>query len=133
MENYEKDQVIADMTFSDLEKELIGKTVVEIDESENTLTLDDGRKLAFRDTSDCCAWFDANLRAGNLTDNAITALRVTDRQEDGYDDEDYTIHILAANKKIADLDIYGNPTSGYYCHSIDLEIYVKEEENERKV
>ena len=126
MEHFNSDQIIRDMTASDLEKELIGKTIVEIDESANTLTLNDGRKLVFRDTSDCCAWFDANLRAGNLTDNAITAIKVTDRQEDGYDDEDYTIHILAANKKIADLDIYGNPTSGYYCHSIDLEIFVSD-------
>ena len=128
MEHFNSDQIIRDMTFSDLERELIGKTVVEIDESENTLTLNDGRKLAFRDTGDCCAWFEANLREGNLTDNAITALKVTDRQEEVYDDEDYTIHILAANEKIADLDINGNPTSGYYCHSIDLEIFVSDNE-----
>lgn len=130
MEHFE---TIMDMSAKDLEKELIGKTVVEIDERENTLTLNDGRKLAFRDTSDCCAWFNANLRAGNLTDNAITAIKVTDRQEEMYADEDYTIHILAANEKIADLDISGNPTSGYYCHSINLEIFVpnKEGSNER--
>lgn len=126
-------KTIWDMSTRDLEKELIGKTVVEIDESENTLTLNDGRKLAFRDTSGCCAWFNANLRAGNLTDNAITAIKVTDRQEEIYSDEDYTIHIFAANNKIADLDINGNPTSGCYCHSIDLEIFVpnKEGSNER--
>lgn len=125
LDNYP--DTIYDMTFDDLEKELIGKTVVAIDESENTLTLNDGRVLKFRDTADCCAWFNANLTAGNLTDNAVTALKVTDRQKEEYDDEDYTIHILAANKKIADLDIYGNPTSGYYCHSINLDIYAPKE------
>lgn len=114
---------VYDMTPADLKRELIGRTITSIDESENTLTLDDGRTLVFRDTWDCCAWFDANLKAGNLTDNAITALKVTDRQEEEYGDEDYTIHIFAANKKIADLDINGNPTSGYYCHSINLDIY----------
>ena len=111
------------MTPEDLERELIGKSIVEIDESGNNLTLNDGTILEFRDTADCCAWFGANLRAGNLTDNAITAIKVTDRQEEEYADEDYTIHIFAANKKIADLDINGNPTSGYYCHSINLAIY----------
>ena len=118
---------IYDMTFDDLKKELIGKTVVAIDEGDNALTLDDGRVLKFRDTAECCAWFNGELRAGNLTDNAVTALKVTDRQKEAYDDEDYTIHILAANKKIADLDIYGNPTSGYYCHSINLDIYIPKE------
>lgn len=118
---------VFDMTASDLEKELIGRAITSIDESENTLTLDDGRKLVFKDTGDCCAWFNANLKAGNLTDNAITAIKVTDRQEEEYDNEDYTLHIFAANKKIADLDINGNPTSGYYCHSINLDIYTPKE------
>lgn len=118
---------IFDMTAEDLERELIGKTVTAIDESENKLTLNDGTTLEFRDAADCCAWFNANLRAGNLTDNAITAIKVTDRQEEEYADEDYTIHIFAANKKIADLDINGNPTSGYYCHSIQLNIHTPKE------
>ena len=117
------DNLVYDMTAKDLERELIGKTVTAIDESENKLTLNDGTTLEFQDTFDCCAWFNANLRAGNLTDNAITAIKVTDRQEEEYGDEDYTIHIFAANKKIADLDIDGNPTSGFYCHSINLGIY----------
>lgn len=118
---------IRDMTAQDLERELIGRAVTAIDERNNKLTLDDGRVLEFKDTFDCCAWFNANLTAGNLTDNAITAIKVTDRQKEEYGDEDYTIHILAANKKIADLDINGNPTSGYYCHSIDLEIHTPKE------
>lgn len=118
---------IWDMTPQDLERVLIGRTVTSIDERNNTLTLDDGRLLAFEDTNDCCAWFNANLTAGNLTDNAITAIKVTDRHEEEYGDEDYTIHILAANKKIADLDINGNPSSGYYCHSINLNIHTPKE------
>ena len=118
---------IFDMDVNDLESQLIGKTITNIDEQENKLTLNDGTILEFRDTADCCAWFNANLRAGNLTDNAITAIKVTDRQEEEYADEDYTIHIFAANKKIADLDINGNPTSGYYCHSINLDIYTPKE------
>ena len=119
----EPDDLIFDMSVDDLEEELIGKSIVEIDESSNNLMLNDGTVLEFIDTADCCAWFNASLRAGNLTDNAITAIKVTDRQREQYGDEDYTIHILAANKNIADLDINGNPTSGYYCHSINLGIY----------
>lgn len=118
---------VFDMTATDLKRELVGRSITSIDESENTLTLDDGRKLVFKDTWDCCAWFNANLKAGNLTDNAITAIKVTDRPQEEYGDEDYTIHIFAANKKIADLDINGNPSSGYYCHSINLDIYTPKE------
>ena len=123
----EPDDLIFDMSVDDLEEALIGKSIVEIDESRNNLMLNDGTTLEFRDTADCCAWFNANLKAGNLTDNAITAIKVTDNQKEEYGDEDYTIHILAANKKIADLDINGNPTSGYYCHSINLGIYTPKE------
>ena len=39
-----------------------------------------------------------------------------------YGDESWSIHILAANKHIADVNITGDATSGYYCHSINLEI-----------
>ena len=129
MSNAVPENLVWDMSVNDLKKELIGKSIVEIDESANKLTLNDGTTLEFQDTADCCAWFNANLRAGNLTDNAITAIKVTDRPgEYGY--EDYTIHILAANKKIADLDINGNAGSGYYCHSINLRICGKEKGNE---
>lgn len=124
-----RSKTIYDMTPQELKRELIGRTVTKIDEGDNALTLDDGRVLKFRDTADCCAWFNGELRAGNLTDNAITAVKVTENQdpENVYGNEDYTIHILAADKNIADLDITGDPTSGYYCHSIDLEIYTPEE------
>ena len=127
LDNYP--DTIYDMDQQDLKKLLIGCTVTKIDEGDNALTLDDGRVLKFRDTAECCAWFNGELRAGNLTDNAITAVKVTEHQdpEDVYGDEYYTIHILAANKKIADLDISGNPTSGYYCHSINLDIYPPKE------
>ena len=126
-EYYPYPDEVFDMDVADLERQIIGKTIIEIDKQENKLTLNDGTILHFKDTHDCCAWFSANLTNGNLTDNAITALKVTDRQEEEYDDEDYTIHILAANKNIVDLDITGNPTSGYYCHSITLDIYTPKE------
>lgn len=113
------------MQVGDLRKEIIGQTVTEINEKEKTITLANGKRLRFIDQEACCAWFSAELKAGNLTDNAVTRLDITDRREDKelFDSqEDYTIHILAANKKIADLTITGDETSGYYCHSIALEV-----------
>lgn len=43
-----------------------------------------------------------------------------DEDDDEWGDEDYTLHILAANENIADVDINGNAGSGYYMHSITL-------------
>ena len=43
---------IYDMTSEDLERVLIGKSIVEIDESGNNLMLNDGTILEFRDRSE---------------------------------------------------------------------------------
>ena len=107
-----------DMTDEDLASELVGKKIVNIDPDTNTITLHDGTKLILRDANECCAWFEAELKEKNLTDNAITHVTTTGE----YGDESWSIHILAANKHIADVNITGDATSGYYCHSINLEI-----------
>ena len=107
-----------DMTDQDLARELVGKKIVKINTEYNTITLHDGTVLKFNDVSDCCAWFEAELEEKNLTDNAIT--RVTTSGQ--YDDESWTIHILAADKNIADVHIRGDEGTGYYCQSIELEI-----------
>lgn len=107
-----------DMTDGDLEQELVGKKIVKIDTENSTMTLHDGTVLKFHDASDCCAWFAAELEEKNLTDNAITHVTTSGQ----YGDESWTIHILAANKHIADVHIWGDEGSGYYCHSINLEI-----------
>lgn len=111
-----------DMTHHDLAGELVGKRIVEIDTYANTMTLHDGTVLTFRDAHDCCAWFVAELRQHNLTDNAITRVTTSDKHSDEYGDKSWSIHILAADKHIADVNINGNEGSGYYCHSINLEI-----------
>lgn len=111
-----------DMTDQDLAGELIGKRIVEIDADANTMTLHDGTVLTFQDTYDCCAWFEAELKEHNLTDNAITRVTTSNKHCGEYGDESWSIHILAADQRVADLNITGNPTSGYYCHSINLDI-----------
>lgn len=119
MNNY-----IPDMSVGDLRNELIGQKIVDIDTRKNTITTASGKKLHFKDTYQCCAWFEAELSVGNLTDNAITSLDVTDNQPENHfgSGSDYTIHIMAADKNIADVNIYGDETSGYYCHSVILEV-----------
>lgn len=119
MNNY-----IPDMSVGDLRNELIGQKIVDIDTRKNTITTASGKKLHFKDTYQCCAWFEAELSVGNLIDNAVTSLDVTDNQPEKRfgSGSDYTIHIMAADKNIADVNIYGDETSGYYCRSIILEV-----------
>lgn len=113
---------IYDMGLEDLSQALVGKVVTAIDPNESTLTLSDGTILTFEDTSDCCAWFHSELKAGNLTENAVTSIKIAEGNSEAaeYDDENYTLHILAVDHNIADLNITGNATSGHYCHSINL-------------
>lgn len=108
---------IHDMNEYDLAKELIGKRIVSI--AGETMQLDDGTVLEFKDTRGCCAWFTAQLHEGNLTDNAITAIETEELDDDGAP-EHYNLHILAADQRVAAVEIEGDATSGYYCHSINL-------------
>lgn len=110
------------MNLDDLRDEILGHTVVKVDTDVQTITLDNGTELIFEDVEDCCSWFEAELTAGNLVDNAITDVTCTDNADEDDWQEDYTIHILAANKKVADLNITGSEGSGYYCHGINLNV-----------
>ncbi|GAA1049475.1 DUF7448 domain-containing protein [Arthrobacter russicus] len=119
---------IYDMTEDDLAKIVLGKTITNIDTKNNTCTLNDGTILEFEDTSDCCAWFSAELHAGHLTQNMITNIQVEDKAADDQDfDQKYTIHVLAEATEVLAIDIEGTPTSGYYCHSINLNITSKDQ------
>lgn len=117
---------IYDLRQEDLEKEVLGKKVVHINETLGTIELNDGTTLQLQDTSDCCAYFNGQLKAGNFTDNVITAVRHEDLGDDPYD-EHWALHILAGDDRIASIDIDGTSTSGYYCHSINLDVITPKE------
>ena len=113
-------ETVWDMSAQDLEDQVLGKRVEFISETDNSIHLDDGTVLRLEDTSSCCAWFNAELKKGNLTDNAITAVEEVPRQPDEEYNESWSLNILAADTRLATVDIEGNPTSGYYCHSVNL-------------
>lgn len=112
---------IRDMDRSDLEKHVLGKRVTEVNTERNTITLDDGTVLEFEGASECCAWFAANLKAGELTDNMVTAVR-EEEAECPDARESWSLHILAGDTRLASVDICGDSSNGYYCHSIILNI-----------
>lgn len=125
-----RDKHVHDMEAADLADELIGKTVVAVD--DETITLDDGTTLIFEAAGECCAWFEYNLKSGYLTDNAITSVEYGDNDDlllPGAADVGWTIHILAGDARIAELNIWGDGTSGYYCRSISLTVRKPESGN----
>lgn len=116
------DNKIYDMTSRDLAENLVGKSIKGI--AGDTIELTDGTVLELEDTGDCCAYFNGSLEVIDLTDNAITSVKHVDREpkDDSDYDEHWSLHILSAHKLIAKVNIDGNATSGYYCHSINLKV-----------
>ena len=118
----DKSTIIYGMESEDMEPYLLGQTIVSID--QKTVKLADGTELLIEDTYDCCAWFKGDFEAFDFEDNVITAVKEV-RPENGRDypnegNESWSIHILSAHKLIAQVNINGDHTSGYYCHSVDL-------------
>lgn len=118
-------KTIYDMGSGDLAEQLTGKSIVSV--SGDSMTLNDGTVLELEDTADCCAWFSGSLEVIDLSDNMITNVEHVNRDPEdgsGHDeyDEHYSLHILSAHKLIAKVNIDGNASSGYYCHSINLKV-----------
>ena len=113
------EKTIYDMTGYDLEKALVGKSIVAT--SEDSISLSDGTVLHIEDTGDCCAWFEGAVRSIDLSDNIVTGIREDDRDGDEWPVH-YTLTVLSHAREIVAVDIDGDPTSGYYVHSVDLRI-----------
>lgn len=113
--------LVYDMSDTDLREEVVGKKIISVNDS--SCTLDDGTVLVFEDTSDCCAWFAAEVKAGALVDSTITGVEVEGRDvSDEWVGEAYTIHVLSADTRVMAVEIEGDASNGYYCHSINLNV-----------
>lgn len=115
-------QKISNMDTSDLGEHLLGRKIVAAE--RDTITLDDGTTLTLVGVSDGCAWFEpSDVYNVNLSDNVVTAVNETYKEEEEvWAGETYTIHVLSGEDKILDFDVNRNPTSGYYCRGITLEV-----------
>lgn len=111
-------KIIHDMTDGDLAKQLVGKSIKAI--AGETIELTDGTVLEIEDTSSCCAWFQGDIEAFDFDDNVITSVEEHDAEAENEYDEAWSLHVLSAHKLIAKVNIEGNATSGYYCHSVNL-------------
>ena len=118
-----------DATSEDLAGVLVGRRIVNVDSDSGIVVLDDGTELEFEDTADCCAWYDVTVEPHmDYSDNVITRVVVLDdqafkpsRADPEYDDV-YTIRVLGRDKAILDVNVEGDPTSGYYCTSFELNV-----------
>lgn len=120
--DYKPDDELYDVDADALAPLLVGKSIESIDTTQDTVRLTDGTVLAFDEGGGCCAWFSAQLKESNLTENVITAVREVDS---GNKDEDYlfTIAVFAVNQEVMSVEVTGDEGSGYYGSSFDLRVY----------
>lgn len=111
-------EVIYDMTDEDLSRFLIGKTIRAIEGKNIELT--DGTVLSIADAQECCAWFQGDIEAFDFEDNVITAVEEVESEARDPADMAWQLHVLSNHKKIAQVNIEGDPSSGYYVHSVNL-------------
>lgn len=108
-----------------LAEALVGKSIIAID--GDSITLSDGTELHVESTADCCAYYDAEVRAIDLSDNIVTGVRWDEREgEPAGSREDYTLTVLSSSNELLAVDVEGDEGSGYYVHSADLRIVTKE-------
>lgn len=103
---------------------LVGRMIISIDEYHGEMTLDDGTVLELIDAHECCAWYDAVIGDDIKLKTIITDVD----EEPDYDSdavEAYRIVILGEDCRIGTIDVVGDPTSGYYCHSAYFSVRVK--------
>jgi hypothetical protein len=111
------------MTSSDLAEYLIGKSITAI--AGDTIQLSDGTVLEIENTSDCCAWYIGEIEALDYADNIITNVEEYEI-EDSEAPDAFSIHVLSNHKLLAKVNVEGDSTSGYYCHSVNLIVKHKE-------
>lgn len=113
-----------ELSADSIKEYLVGRMIVSIDEYHGEMTLDNGTVLELIDASECCAWYNAVI--GN--DIKLKTI-ITDVDEEPDDDSDeveaYRIVILGEDCRIGTINVVGDPTSGYYCHSAYFSVRVK--------
>lgn len=118
---------ITDLDEYSLAKALVGKSITALE--GNRLTLGDGTVLYIEDTADCCAYYNAEARAIDLSDNIVTGVRLDEREGDPDGSrEHYTLTVLSAATELLAVDVEGDEGNGYYVFAAELRIVTKENE-----
>ena len=108
------------LTESDLAEHLVGKSIRSI--SGDTIELTDGTVLEVEDAGDCCAWFAGDVKAFDFVNNVITGVTRLDLDSTESAPERWSLQVYSAHKLIAEVNIEGDSTSGYYGHSVNMTV-----------
>lgn len=100
---------------------IVGHTIVDFDKAAGSITLDNGIELELMDVSECCAWYEACFVGDIIPDLLVTRVVSEDRGSTENSELDgFRIVILGEHQKICEIDVTGDPTSGYYCTTAEF-------------
>lgn len=122
-------ETFRDASVSDLKENIVGHRITDVNVRDGIITLDDGTVLEFESASECCAWYDVEIAPHmDINDNMVTDVVTVfddDSNDDNTDDDNldhYALRVLSRDKAILDVNVDGDPTSGYYCQSFTLNV-----------
>ena len=118
-----------ELSSDSIKEYLVGRMIVSVDKYDGKMTLDNGAVLELIDARECCAWYDAVIGDDIKLKTIITDVD----EEPDYDSDEaeaYRIVILGEDCRIGTIDVTGDQTSGYYCHSAYFSVRVKKEKPE---
>lgn len=127
--NYDK--VLNECNENEIRELLLYRKVVRVDNSTNTLTLDNGTELTFEGNEGCggcsAGWY--SVTELNECDNAITNVEfVCDSDtKDSYDETSYKIFVYAEDRHIKLAQIDGDDGNGYYGTGYTLYVKFKQD------
>lgn len=126
-DGYESDYGTMPDNIAELERNIVGHKIVSIDDGlmdgawpgypQMIITLDNGKRVALSDSSDCCAFTELTnfLAHPENFDHAITAVE----SENGYT----KWHILADMRELLELDVSWSSGTGYYSYGFWIKVY----------
>lgn len=117
----EPDKYIYDVEKKNVAKYLLGRSIVAT--GEHGVKLDDGTELEFCESAECCAWFDYDIKYFDAENNVVT--RVEEVDVEGEYSTMFKIVVFALDKSIMEINVCGEPGSGYYGSSIEMEVFLK--------
>lgn len=121
------DKVFSECNKNEIRELLLYRKVVKVDDSTNTLTLDNGTELTFEGNEGCggcgSGWY--SVTELNECDNAITNVEfVCDSDtKDRSDETSYKIFVFAEDRRIKLAQVDGDDGNGWY--GTGYQLYVK--------
>lgn len=126
IEKYADGEYLDGEDAEDVASILFGRRIVAVDESTETLTLDNGDKLIVQpNNGGCiCGAGDYELRSLAAFDNAITRVEVDSVELDGEDEwgEVLSVFVYAEGASAKVIEVEGDEGNGYYGRGFQIKV-----------